>query len=449
MAYRAPVSEIRFWLGAVRSPDPAGGSQDTPDDLVDAVLEEAGRFATDVVAPLDRIGDRDGARLENGVVRTPEGWQAAYRRWAEAGWGGLSADPDHGGQGLPTLMQAAVTEMWNGACVSFATGPMLTNGAVEAISAHGTDAQKSLYLPPLVEGRWMGTMNLTEPQAGSDLSSLRTRAEPQGDGSYRIFGSKIFITYGDHDLTENIIHLVLARMPDAPSGTRGISLFLVPKLIPDADGRPGLRNDVAVAGVEHKMGLHGSPTCTMSYGETGGAIGWLVGEPHKGLAAMFTMMNNARLFVGLQGVGVAEAATQRAVAYALERRQGRPPGWTEPGPGPIALHPDVKRMLLTMRGLTDAARALCYAVALNLDLARSGPEEARAHHGELAALLTPVAKAFATDSAVEVASSASRCMAAWATSRRPARRSTFGTRGSCRSTRARTASRPSTSSHAN
>ncbi|WP_075217638.1 acyl-CoA dehydrogenase [Mongoliimonas terrestris] len=407
MPYKAPVPDIAFWLQTVAGLDAAMAAGLHPDltpDLVAAVLTEAGRFADEAIAPLDRIGDTVGARLENGRVRMPEGWADVYRRWIDGGWNALSGPVAHGGQGLPISLYAAVLEMWNGANLSFATGPMLTHGACVALEAYGTDAQKALYLEKLVSGAWTGTMNLTEPQAGSDLGALRTRAEPAGDGSYRITGQKIYITYGDHDLTDNIVHMVLARLPDAPVGTRGISLFLVPKRLVSADGTPGALNDITVAGVEHKLGLHGSPTCTLSYGDSGGAVGWLVGEPNRGLAAMFTMMNSARLSVAVQGVGVAERATQRAVAYALERRQGRAPGYDGEGMSPIALHPDVKRMLLTMRAMTDAARALCFALADAIDRAGTGAEADRALAADRAALLTPVAKAFATDVGMEVAS---------------------------------------------
>ncbi|WP_181705802.1 acyl-CoA dehydrogenase [Chthonobacter rhizosphaerae] len=407
MSYTAPVADIAFWLRSVAGLDAAMAAGLHPDltpDLVDAVLTEAGRFAGEEIAPLDRVGDTVGARLVDGAVRMPDGWADVYRRWTEGGWNALSGPPGHGGQGLPISLYAAVLEMWNGANVSFATGPMLTHGACVALEAYGTDEQKALYLEKLVSGAWTGTMNLTEPQAGSDLGALRTRAEPAGDGTYRITGQKIYITYGDHDLTDNIIHMVLARLPDAPPGTRGISLFLVPKRLLDETGAPGAMNDITVAGVEHKMGLHGSPTCTLSYGDRGGAVGWLVGEPNRGLAAMFTMMNSARLSVAVQGVGVAERATQRAVAYALDRRQGRAPGWTDEGMSPIVHHPDVKRMLLTMRAMTDAARAICLALAHAIDRSAAGAETDRALAADRAALLTPVAKAFATDVGVEVAS---------------------------------------------
>jgi acyl-CoA dehydrogenase len=407
MAYEAPVADIAFWLRTVAGLDAeiaAGTFPDLSDDLVEAVLSEAGRFATEEIAPLNQVGDRQGARLENGRVVMPDGWREVFARWVEGGWTSLTGDPAYGGQGLPVMVYAATLEMWNSASTAFATGPMLTTGAVEALEIHGTAEQQAMYLPKLIGGTWTGTMNLTEPQAGSDLGALRSRAEPAGDGSYRLFGQKIFITYGEHDLAENIIHMVLARLPDAPPGTKGISLFVVPKVLVGADDRLGRRNDLKAVGLEHKMGIHASPTCVMQFGESEGAVGWLVGEPNRGLHAMFTMMNNARLAVGVQGVGIAERAYQRARDYALDRRQGKAPGWTGRGMSPIAYHPDVKRMLLRMRGLTDASRALCFALAHAIDRSRHGPEADRAAFAERAALLTPVAKAFATDTGVEVAS---------------------------------------------
>ncbi len=407
MTFTAPVADIAFWLRAVTSVEAdiaAGVFPDLTSDLIDAILLEAGRFAADEIAPLNQPGDVHGARLENGAVILPPGWHDVFARWVNGGWTSLAASPAYDGQGLPLLLQTATQEIWNAANPAFAIGPLLTAGAIEALEAHGSDEQKRLYLPKLIAGTWTGTMNLTEPQAGSDLGALRTRAEPADDGSFRIFGSKIYITYGEHDLAENIIHLVLARLPDAPAGSRGISLFLVPKFIPDAAGNPGHRNDLRAARLEHKLGLHASPTCEMQFGEGEGAVGWLVGAPHRGLAAMFTMMNNARLAVGVQGVGVAERATQRALNFALERKQGRAPGHTGPDMSPIIHHPDVKRMLLTMRALTDVSRAVCFALAHAIDLSRHGPEATRAAFADRAALLTPVAKAFSTDTGVDVAS---------------------------------------------
>ena len=325
------------------------------------------------------------------------------RRGRAPGWNGLTAPEEFGGQGLPVALASACWEMWQAAAMAFGVGPMLTVGAIDAMVAHASDDLKQRYLRKLVSGEWMGTMQLTEPQAGSDVGALRTRAERAGDGGYRIIGQKIFITYGEHDLTGNIVHFVLARLADAPVGNRGISLFLVPQFLPDADGKPGERNDVRCHSVEHKLGIHASPTCTMIYGDNGGATGWLVGEENRGLACMFTMMNNARLNVGLQGVGIAERATQGAMAYARERRQGRAAGVS--GSAPIIAHADVRRMLLTMRALTRGARAICYATAVAIDTAQRAPDAAaRQGAQDRAALLTPVAKAFSTDIGTEVAS---------------------------------------------
>ena len=410
--YRAPVDEIAHTLKHVAGLSAAleaGRLGDLSEDLVDAILEEAGRFATDEVTPLRKIGDEVGAVLKDGVVTMPPGWRDLYRRWIDGGWNALAGPADHGGQGLPTMLSVAALEMWNSGSMAFALGPTLTMGAVEAIEKHATEELKAIYLEKLVTGEWMGTMNLTEPQAGSDLAALRTRAEPAGDGTYRIFGQKIFITYGEHDFTDNIVHLVLARLPDAPAGTRGISLFLVPKFLVNEDGSLGARNDAFCASIEHKLGIHASPTCTMIYGDgfvkdrEPGAIGWLIGEENRGLACMFTMMNNARLAVGMQGVAVAEAAYQKALAYAQERRQGKAAGYAGEGMAPIVHHPDVRRNLLTMKALTQAARAIAYACAHAIDLSRTDAEDA-AKWGERAGLLTPLAKAFPTDIGVEVSS---------------------------------------------
>src|SRR5437016_5740777 len=407
MTYRAPVGDIAFTLkhaaGLKRALD-EGLYGDLTEDLVDAVLEEAGKFATDVIAPLNRVGDVHGTPLANGAVKMPPGWKEAYAAWTAAGWNGLAASTDWGGQGLPHLINAACLEMWHAAAMAFGLGPLLTMGAAEALAAHGAEALKQTYLPKLVSGEWMGTMQLTEPQAGSDLSALRTKAERCQDGTYRITGQKIFITYGEHDLTDNIVHFVLARLPDAPPGTRGISLFLVPKYLVNPDGTLGAKNDVRCHSVEHKLGIHGSPTCTMVYGDDGGAIGFLVGEENRGLACMFTMMNNARLGVVLEGGAGVERATQQALAYARERRQGRAVG-ASGSSSPIIAHADVRRMLLTMRALTRAARAICYATAAATDRAHGAADQAaRLAAGERASLLTPVAKAFSTDIGIEVAS---------------------------------------------
>ncbi len=409
--YKAPVEEIAFTLkhvaGMAQSID-GGILGDLGEDLVDAILAEAGRFATEEIAPLAEIGDRQGARLSNGEVRTPDGWRDLYRNWAAGGWNGLTAPEQFGGQALPHMLNVAALEMWNSGSMAFALCPTLTMGAVEAVNVHGSASLKEKYLARMVSGEWTGTMNLTEPHAGSDLGVLKARAERRDDGSYRIFGQKIFITWGEHDAADNIIHLVLARLPDAPAGTRGISLFLVPKFLVNDDGSLGSRNDLHCHSLEHKLGIHGSPTCTMIYGDgrfgaEKGAVGWLIGEENKGLACMFTMMNNARLAVGMQGVAICEAATQKAIAYARERTQGRAPGWSGAGMSPIIDHPDVARMLLTMKALTQGARAIAYACAHAIDMAHRAADR-RAHWQERAALLTPIAKSFATDAGVEVAS---------------------------------------------
>ncbi|MBO6755370.1 MAG: acyl-CoA dehydrogenase [Roseibium sp.] len=406
--YRAPIDEIAFTLKEVCGLQEVMALDryaELSDDLILAILTEAGRFASEEIAPLNAVADAHGTPLENGEVSTPPGWRDLYRNWIDGGWNSL-AGPEHaGGQGLPQMLAAATLEMWNSGSMAFAIGPTLTMGAIEALETHASDNLRATYLEKLVSGEWMGTMNLTEPQAGSDLNALKARAEPQGDGTYRIFGQKIYITYGEHDLTDNIIHLVLARLPDAPAGTRGISLFLVPKFLVNPDGSLGARNDVRCAGVEHKLGIHGSPTCTMIYGDEGGAVGWLIGEENKGLACMFTMMNNARLAVGIQGLGVAERASQDAQAYALERKQGRIPGQQSEGMVAIAHHPDIKRSLLGMRSRTQVARAICYSCAHAIDMANcaTGPED-RQHWSERAGLLTPIAKALSTDFGVEVAS---------------------------------------------
>ena len=394
MTYRAPVADIAFALkhaAGMRSAIADGIYGDLDEDTIDSVLEEAGKFASDVIAPLNRIGDTFGTPFKDGNVTTPPGWKEAYTSWAAAGWNGLASPADFGGQELPHAVNAACVEMWNAASMAFGIGPVLTMAAVDALHAYGSDTLKQKYLEKLISGVWMGTMQLTEPQAGSDVGALRTKAERAGDGTYKITGSKIFITYGEHDLTDNIIHFVLARLPDAPPGTKGISLFLVPKFLED-----GTRNDVRAHSVEHKMGIHASPTCTMVYGDKGGAVGWLIGEEHKGMLCMFTMMNRARLAVGLQGVAIAERALQQAMSYARDRKQmGRT----------IIDYPDVKRMLLTMRTMTGAARAICYATGVQLDRSiRGKTDAARNLANARASLLTPVAKAFSTDVGIEVAS---------------------------------------------
>ncbi len=411
--YRAPVDEIAFTLkhvAGLQAAMDAGNFAELTEDLVDAIVGEAGRFASEEVAPLHAIGDEKGAVLKDAAVTMPPGWKELYRRWVDGGWNALSGPAEFGGQGLPTMLGVAALEMWNSGSMAFGIGPTLTMGAVEAIDKHASAALKATYLEKLVSGEWMGTMNLTEPQAGSDLNALRARAERVGDGTYRIFGQKIFITYGEHDFTDNIVHLVLARLPDAPAGTRGLSLFLVPKFFVGEDGALGARNDVFCSSIEHKLGIHASPTCTMIYGDgfakdrSPGAIGWLVGEENKGLACMFTMMNNARLAVGMQGVAVAETATQKAIAFANERRQGKAVTWTGEGMAPIVHHADVKRNLLTMQALTRIARSISYACAHAIDMAHAGDGETRGHWQDRANLLTPIAKAFSTDVGVEVAS---------------------------------------------
>src|SRR5580700_5215519 len=412
MSYRAPLDDIGFALkyGAALGPAIEQGLfGDLTLDDVDAVLSEAGRFAAEVIAPLNRIGDTYGTPFKDGVVTTAPGWKEAYRGWRLAGWNAVTAPAEWGGQALPQIVNAACTEMWHSASVGFANGPMLTMAAIDALYAHGSETLKRSYLEKLVSGEWMGTMQLTEPQAGSDVGALRTRAERSADGSYRLTGGKIFITYGEHDFTDNIIHFVLARVAGAPPGTKGLSLFLVPKFLVGPDGRLGARNDLRASRIEHKLGLHASPTCHMVYGDNGNCVGYLVGEENRGMACMFTMMNEARLAVGLQGVAIAETATQLATAYARERRQGRPYGHN-PGTGPaesvpIIAHVDVRRMLITMRSLTRAARAICFATAVALDRSHLAADAAvrQAAH-ERAALLTPVAKAFSTDIGTEVAS---------------------------------------------
>jgi acyl-CoA dehydrogenase len=412
MTYRAPVNDMLLALNhgaGLQAAVQAGHYGDFDADITAAVLEEAGRFASDVLAPLNRVGDENGIKLENDEVTTAPGWPDAYQRWAAAGWNAVSGPETFGGQGLPLAINAACTEIWSASNIAFGLCPLLTLSAIEALDAHGSDELKKIYLEKLVSGEWTGTMQLTEPQAGSDVGALRTRAEPAGDGSYRIKGTKIFITYGDHDMTDNIVHFVLARLPDAPAGTRGISLFLIPKFLVNADGSLGQRNDIYVSGVEHKLGMHASPTCTMTMGDKGGAIGYLVGEENRGMQCMFTMMNQARLGVGLEGVGIADRAYQQALAFAQERRQGRAIGNANDqagnGPDPIIVHPDVKRMLMQMRALTAAARTICYATAVALDVSvRARDAKVRADAAARGALLTPIAKAFSTDIGNEVAS---------------------------------------------
>ena len=407
MTYRAPINDILLALNhgaGLKAAVEAGHYGDFDGDITAAVLEEAGKFATDVLAPLNKVGDEHGIKLDAGKVTTAPGWPDAYKRWTDGGWNAVSGPEAFGGQGLPLAINAACTEIWSASNVAFGLCPLLTLSAIEALDAHGSDELKTIYLEKLVSGEWTGTMQLTEPQAGSDVGALRTRAEKQADGSYRIKGTKIFITYGDHDMTDNIVHFVLARLPDAPAGTRGISLFLIPKFMVNADGSLGARNDIYATGVEHKLGMHASPTCTMTMGDHGGAIGYLIGEENRGMLCMFTMMNQARLGVGLEGVGVADRAYQQALGYAQERKQGKAVGKASDGSDAIIVHPDVKRMLLQMRAMTAAARSICYATAVALDVAvRAKDTKVRADAAARGALLTPIAKAWSTDIGNEVA----------------------------------------------
>ena len=405
--YTAPLRDIAFVLDRVVDlPAVAAlpGYEEATPDLVASILEEAGKIAADVVAPLNRVGDTTGSKWANGEVTTPEGWKDAWNALVEGGWNGLPFSAEWGGMGLPQVLNLAVQEMWQSANMAFALCPMLTQGAVNAIDLYGTEAQKARWLPNMVTGAWTGTMNLTEPQAGSDLAAVRSRAVPEGD-AYRISGSKIFITYGEQDLTENIVHLVLARLPDAPPGVKGISLFIVPKFLVNEDGSLGERNDVVCASIEHKLGIHASPTAVLVFGEKGGALGEMVGEPNRGLEYMFTMMNHARLNVGLQGLAIAERAHQQAVAYARERIQGKPVGWTEANVPPIAHHPDVARMLVSMKSRIEAMRGLLYEVAAAHDVAHAHPDAAVRKVAQAKVdLLTPVAKGWSTETGVDIAS---------------------------------------------
>ena len=407
MTYQAPIKDILLALNhgaGLKAAVAAGHYGDFDADITEAVLEEAGKFASDVLAPLNRIGDAHGIKLDAGKVTTAPGWPDAYRRWTEAGWNAVSGPESHGGQGLPLAINAACTEIWSASNIAFGLCPLLTLSAIEALDAHGSAELKDIYLGKLISGEWTGTMQLTEPQAGSDVGALRTRADRAPDGTYRLKGTKIFITYGDHDMTDNIVHFVLARLPDAPAGTKGISLFLVPKFLVNEDGSLGARNDIYASGVEHKLGMHASPTCTMTMGDHGGAIGYLIGEENQGMRCMFTMMNQARLGVGLEGVGIADRAYQQALGYAQERRQGRAVGSSASGSDPIIVHPDVKRMLMQMRAMTAASRTICYATAVALDVAaRAKDAKVRADAAARGALLTPIAKAFSTDIGSEVA----------------------------------------------
>ncbi|MCG6883330.1 MAG: acyl-CoA dehydrogenase [Silicimonas sp.] len=394
MPYASPVRDHRFILDhVVGFPAVAATerfSEATP-DMVEAILTEAGKLCDEVIAPLQRNGDLHPAVLENGVVRTSPGFAEGYRAIAEGGWVGVMANPEFGGMGLPVALGTAINDMMSGACLALNLCPVLSLGQIEALEAHASDAIKALYLPKLISGEWTGTMNLTEPQAGSDVGALRSKAEPAGDGTYKVSGQKIYISWGDADFAENVCHLVLARLPDATPGTKGISLFLVPKYLPDADGNPGERNGVRVVSLEHKMGLHGSPTAVMEFD---GAKGWMIGPENGGMAAMFTMMNNARLAVGCQGIGAAEGAFQKALAYARERKQGK-----AGGTGTIVEHADVRRMLTGMKADIFVARSIALACAVSTDMATA---TGAAEWSARAALLTPIAKAFGTDVGVQV-----------------------------------------------
>jgi acyl-CoA dehydrogenase len=405
--YRAPIKDMRFLMDEVAGfkelsqiPEYA---EATP-DMADAILEEAAKFAGEVLAPLNWIGDQHGCKLTPAGVTTPPGWKEAYKAFCDAGWNGIACPPDHAGHGQPDTLAVAVKEMIMSANLSFSLGPLLTTGAVEALLTCASDELKAIYLENMVTGVWTGTMNLTEPQAGSDLALIRSRAEPQADGTYRVFGQKIFITYGDHDMTDNIVHLVLARLPDAPAGVKGISMFLVPKFLVNADGSLGERNDAYCVSIEHKLGIHASPTCVMAYGDKGGAVGYLLGEPNRGLEYMFIMMNEARLGVGLQGVALGERAYQHALAYARERKQGRD-AVTGEALVTIDKHPDIRRMLMLMKSRVEACRAATYYTAGLLDRAHSSLDaEERKRALYMAELMIPIVKGGGTEMAIEVTS---------------------------------------------
>ncbi len=407
MTYTAPLTEQRFALETAANLSALAALpkfEAMDDDLVDAILSESGKFAAEVFAPLNRIGDTEGARLENGVVTLPGGYRDAYKAYVEAGWGSLGADPEFGGQGLPFALATACQEQLTSANMAFSLCPMLTLGAIEALSAHASPELQQTYLTKLVSGEWTGTMNLTEPQAGSDVGALRSTATQSADGTWRIKGQKIYITWGEHDVADNIIHLVLARTPDAPPGTKGISLFLVPKMLPDKDGNFTVRNDLRCTGLEHKLGIHASPTCSMSFGDNDNCVGFMVGEEMAGMRAMFTMMNHARINVGLQGPAICERAYQGALTYARERVQSAKAGG-DGSPVAIIEHADVRRNLMVMKSVTEGIRALTYANAAAVDRAHGETDEAkRAAAKGRADLLTPITKAYATDMGVEMAS---------------------------------------------
>jgi alkylation response protein AidB-like acyl-CoA dehydrogenase len=406
--YQAPLADMQFVLREIVDRELLGrlpGFEELSQDLAEAVLEEAAKFAGSVLSPLNRSGDLEGVRWEDTKVITAAGWKEAYAQFVAAGWNSLSCATEFGGQNLPRALSALVEEMWNGANMAFTLCPMLTRGAIEALELRGSHRQKSTYLPKMVSGEWTGTMNLTEPQAGSDLAAVRTRAEPIGDGCYKLEGQKIFITYGEHDLAENIIHMVLARTPGAPEGVKGISLFVVPKYLVEADGSLGARNDVRCISVEHKLGIHASPTCVLAYGQNGGAIGELIGEENRGLEYMFIMMNAARYAVGLEGIGISQRAFQSALTYAQERVQGTESGARTRARVPIVHHPDVRRMLMLLKSETEAMRALAGVVAVALDAARLHPNEGeRRRHQAFADLMIPVVKGWCTENSIDLAS---------------------------------------------
>lgn len=406
--YRAPIEEISFALETIanmRDWSSMAGFEEASEDLVQAVLDEAAKLANDVVAPTNQIGDEQGSKATDGEVTTPDAFKPMHQQFVEGGWSTLAADPELGGQGLPATLEIAVTEMITSANMSYSLLPLLTSGAIQAINAHANNHLRETYLPKMVSGEWSGAMNLTEPSAGSDVGALKAKAEKQPDGTYKISGQKIFITWGEHDLCENIIHLVLARLPGSPAGTRGISMFIVPKYLVDEDGSLGARNDVTCVSTEHKLGIHASPTCTMAFGENDNCIGYLVGEENFGMRNMFTMMNHARIGVGLQGVAIAERAYQHSVIFAKDRLQSAAIGAKTPEPVTIINHPDVRRMLMTMRATAEAARAIVYRNIWALDRAHvaTDPAERKKAAGE-ADLLTPLSKAYATDIGVEAAS---------------------------------------------
>ncbi|HUP73399.1 MAG TPA: acyl-CoA dehydrogenase [Acidimicrobiales bacterium] len=406
--YSAPVRDMQFvleWLCDVRGLATLEPFAEFDAESLGDVLHEAGRFVGDVIAPTNREGDKVGSRRNaDGTVTTPPGFKEAYRQWVDGGWAAAPFDPIYGGGGLPWAVAIAVSEMVTAANMAFSLCPMLSQGAIHMLGAHGSDEQKATYLPRLISGEWSGTMLLTEPQAGSDVGALTTRAVKQDDGTYRLFGQKIFITWGEQDFTDNIVHITLARTPDAPAGTRGISVFIVPKVLVGADGTLGARNDISCVGIEHKMGIHASPTCVMALGERDGAVGYLIGDEQEGMRNMFTMMNFARLSVGVEGLAVGERAYQQSVAFAHERRQSRAVGSTEAA-SPIIEHPDVRRMLLTMKAYVEAMRALCYVNAAAIDRGHAAADDAtRVANQELADLLTPISKGWCTDTGSDVAS---------------------------------------------